>query len=158
MKSKILKELKNADDYISGQQLCERLGVSRTAVWKHIKALRAEGYEIDSVTNKGYKLMMEPDVLTKEEVASCLHTKWLGKDLHCYETMDSTNLEIRRLAEAGAGHGIVQSQKNRQWEKEEEDEAGWQKLSRDRDELSSKTSDRSSEFFYAYVSYCISGK
>ena len=107
MKSKILKELKNADDYISGQQLCERLGVSRTAVWKHIKALRAEGYEIDSVTNKGYKLMMEPDLLTKEEVASCLHTKWLGKDLHCYETMDSTNLEIRRLAEAGAGHGIV---------------------------------------------------
>ena len=90
MKSKILKELKNADDYISGQQLCERLGVSRTAVWKHIKALRAEGYEIDSVTNKGYKLMMEPDLLTKEEVASCLHTKWLGKDLHCYETMDST--------------------------------------------------------------------
>lgn len=72
MKSKILKELKNADDYISGQQLCERLGVSRTAVWKHIKALRAEGYEIDSVTNKGYKLMMEPDLLTKEEVASCL--------------------------------------------------------------------------------------
>ena len=65
MKSKILKELKNADDYISGQQLCERLGVSRTAVWKHIKALRAEGYEIDSVTNKGYKLMMEPDLLNK---------------------------------------------------------------------------------------------
>ena len=64
MKSKILKELKNADDYISGQQLCERLGVSRTAVWKHIKALRAEGYEIDSVTNKGYKLMMEPDLLS----------------------------------------------------------------------------------------------
>lgn len=74
---------------------------------KHIKALRAEGYEIDSVTNKGYKLMMEPDLLTKEEVASCLHTKWLGKDLYCYETMDSTNLEIRRLAEAGAGHGTV---------------------------------------------------
>ena len=84
MKSKILKELKNADDYISGQQLCERLGVSRTAVWKHIKALRAEGYEIDSVTNKGYKLMMEPDLL--------------------------------------------RSQKNRRWEKEAEDEAGWQKL------------------------------
>ena len=107
MKSKILKELKNADDYISGQQLCERLGVSRTAVWKHIKALRAEGYEIDSVTNKGYKLMMEPDLLTKEEVASCLHTKWLGKDLHCYETMDSTNLEIRRLAEAGHQSGQI---------------------------------------------------
>ena len=108
MKSKILKELKNADDYVSGQQLCERLGVSRTAIWKHIKALRAEGYEIDSVTNKGYKLVMEPDLLTKEEVSSCLHTRWLGKDLHCYETM-------------------LRSQKSRRWEKEEEDEAGWQK-------------------------------
>ena len=114
MKSKILKELKNADDYISGQQLCERLGVSRTAVWKHIKALRAEGYEIDSVTNKGYKLMMEPDLLTKEEVASCLHTKWLGKDLYCYEQVPVTE--------------PLRSQKNRRWEKEEEDEAGWQKL------------------------------
>ena len=138
MKSKILKELKNADDYISGQQLCERLGVSRTAVWKHIKALRAEGYEIDSVTNKGYKLMMEPDLLTKEEVASCLHTKWLGKDLYCYETMDSTNLEIRRLGPTSSSRSVWQrrvpvteplrSQKNRRWEKEEEDEAGWQKL------------------------------
>lgn len=107
MKSKILKELKNADDYVSGQQLCESLGVSRTAIWKHIKALRAEGYEIDSVTNKGYKLVMEPDLLTKEEVSSCLHTKWLGKELHCYDIMDSTNLEIRRLAEAGSEHGAV---------------------------------------------------
>lgn len=128
MKSKILKELKNADDYISGQQLCERLGVSRTAVWKHIKALRAEGYEIDSVTNKGYKLMMEPDLLTKEEVASCLHTKWLGKDLYCYETMDSTNLEIRRLQRQVPVTEPLRSQKNRRWEKEEGDEAGWQKL------------------------------
>ena len=107
MKSKILKELKNAEDYISGQQLCERLGVSRTAVWKHIKSLRSEGYEINSVTNKGYKLVMEPDLLTKEEVSSCLHTRWLGKELHCYDTMDSTNLEIRRLAEAGSKHGAV---------------------------------------------------
>ena len=124
MKSKILKELKNADDYISGQQLCERLGVSRTAVWKHIKALRAEGYEIDSVTNKGYKLMMEPDLLTKEEVASCLHTKWLGKDLHCYEAILRSAVWQKQVPVTEP----LRSQKNRRWEKEEEDEAGWQKL------------------------------
>ena len=133
MKSKILKELKNADDYISGQQLCERLGVSRTAVWKHIKALRAEGYEIDSVTNKGYKLMMEPDLLIKEEVASCLHTKCRSRN-RCDHRRTDDGKRKKRTKLVG-----------RSW-------------SRDRDELSSKTSDRSSEFFYAYVSYCISGK
>ena len=157
MKSKILKELKNADDYISGQQLCERLGVSRTAVWKHIKALRAEGYEIDSVTNKGYKLMMEPDLLTKEEVASCLHTQWLGKDLHCYETMDSTNLP-------SSGRGRCRSRnccdhrRTDDGKRKKRTKLAGRSWSRDRDEFSSKTSDRSSEFFYAYVSYSISGK
>ena len=128
MKSKILKELKNADDYISGQQLCERLGVSRTAVWKHIKALRAEGYEIDSVTNKGYKLMMEPDLLTKEEVASCFIPNGLEK---IFIVMRQWILQILRSAVWQRQVPVTEplrSQKNRRWEKEEEDEAGWQKL------------------------------
>ena len=158
MKSKILKELKNADDYISGQQLCERLGVSRTAVWKHIKALRAEGYEIDSVTNKGYKLMMEPDLLTKEEVASCLHTKWLGKDLHCYETMDSTNLDPPSGRGRCRSRNRCDHRRTDDGKRKKRTKLVGRSWSRDRDELSSKTSDRSSEFFYAYVSYCISGK
>ena len=114
MKSKILKELKNADDYISGQQLCERLGVSRTAVWKHIKALRAEGYEIDSVTNKGYKLMMVPNGLEKIFIVM---RQWI--------------LQILRSAVWQRQVPVTEplrSQKNRRWEKEEEDEAGWQKL------------------------------
>ena len=57
MKSKILELLKNTDSYISGQKLCENLGVSRTAVWKIINQLKEEGYVIDSVNNKGYKIL-----------------------------------------------------------------------------------------------------
>lgn len=107
MKTKILKELKMSEEYVSGQRLCEKLGVSRTAVWKHIKALKEEGYQIDSVTNKGYKLVAEPDLLKEEEVFFNLHTKWLGKNLYCHDSLDSTNLEIRRLGEAGACHGTT---------------------------------------------------
>ena len=52
MKSKVLELLKHSDDYISGQRICEQLGVSRTAVWKVMNRLREEGYVIDSVNNK----------------------------------------------------------------------------------------------------------
>lgn len=107
MKTRILKELKEADDYISGQELCDKLNVSRTAVWKHIKALKEEGYQISSVSNRGYRLLETPDLLSKEEMASCLTTKWLGRELICHDTLDSTNLEIRRLAEAKAVHGTT---------------------------------------------------
>lgn len=107
MKTRILKELKMSEEYVSGQALCEKLGVSRTAVWKHIKALREDGYQIDSVTNKGYKLVAEPDLLKEEEVSLNLQTKWLGRELYCYDSLDSTNLEIRRLGEKGACHGTT---------------------------------------------------
>lgn len=107
MKTRILKELKGAGDYISGQELCEKLNVSRTAVWKHIKALKEEGYEIDSVTKRGYRLVTCPDLITQEAVSSNLNSQWLGKDLRFYDTIDSTNLEVRRLAEAGAEHGLT---------------------------------------------------
>lgn len=107
MKTRILKELKEAGDYISGQELCEKLNVSRTAVWKHIKALKEEGYEIDSVTKRGYRLVTCPDLITQEAVSSNLNSQWLGKDLRFYDTIDSTNLEVRRLAEAGAEHGLT---------------------------------------------------
>lgn len=107
MKTRILKELKEAQGYISGQELCEKLDVSRTAVWKHIKALKEEGYDISSVQNRGYRLVGAPDLLTKEEISSCLTTKWLGRNLICYDTLDSTNLEIRRQGEAYAPHGMT---------------------------------------------------
>jgi BirA family biotin operon repressor/biotin-[acetyl-CoA-carboxylase] ligase len=107
MKEKILSYLRNAQGYVSGQELCETLGVSRTAIWKNIKILQQEGYEIHAVKNRGYRLLCTPDALTRQEIAGNLHTKWLGKELYCAESVDSTNNWVKRLAEEGAAHGTV---------------------------------------------------
>ena len=107
MKGEILKLLKETDGYISGQELCERFGVSRTAVWKVINQLKEEGYEIEAVRNKGYILKGSADVLSKEELESTIHTKWAGANVAFFEETDSTNNEIRRLAEQGAPHGTL---------------------------------------------------
>ena len=64
MKSEILRLLKESDTYISGQQLCEQFQVSRTAIWKVIDQLKKEGYEIEAVRNKGYRLIDSPDVMS----------------------------------------------------------------------------------------------
>ena len=61
MKAEILKILKKEKDYVSGQELCESLGVSRTAVWKAIRQLEEQGYVIEAVRNKGYRLVEEAD-------------------------------------------------------------------------------------------------
>ncbi len=107
MKEKILEFLKNQQDYISGQELCEYFQVSRTAVWKVIKQLQSEGYDISAVNNKGYKLMHSPDVLTENEIVSGLTTKRLGRKVYTYDVLGSTNDEARKLAEQGAPDGAL---------------------------------------------------
>lgn len=107
MKEKILALLRQTEDYVSGQELCERLGVSRTAVWKVIKQLKEDGYVIDSVQNRGYRLLESPDVLTRAEISQGLDTRWLGRTLYDYEVTDSTNIRARLLAEEGAPEGTV---------------------------------------------------
>lgn len=108
MKEKILKLLRQTDDYISGQDLCEHLGVSRTAVWKAVNALKAEGYQIEAVQNKGYRLTGVPDVLTEEEIGSHLDTSWAGCRVEAYERISySTNLRAKELAGRGAAHGTL---------------------------------------------------
>jgi BirA family biotin operon repressor/biotin-[acetyl-CoA-carboxylase] ligase len=64
----IIKKLREQKEYVSGEELSKLLGVSRTAVWKHINDLREEGYEIESSSRKGYKLMGCPDVLSELEI------------------------------------------------------------------------------------------
>ena len=70
MKNEILKCLKQTDGYVSGQELCERLGVSRTAVWKVIRQLESEGYQIEAVRNRGYRLTDNADILNEAEQKS----------------------------------------------------------------------------------------
>ena len=98
MKTRVLSLLRNSREYISGQELCRQFGVSRTAVWKIINQLKEDGYEIDAVTNKGYKLISYPDILNKHEIASRMQTKWLGKEVVFLEETGSTNTEARILA------------------------------------------------------------
>ncbi|MCD8103458.1 MAG: biotin--[acetyl-CoA-carboxylase] ligase [Lachnospiraceae bacterium] len=107
MKEKILSLLGGEREYVSGQALCTELGVSRTAVWKVINQLREDGYEIESVAGKGYRMISRPDCITAEEITSCLRTQWAARSVRYYETIDSTNNEAKRLAEQGAADGTL---------------------------------------------------
>lgn len=99
--------LRETGGYVSGQQLCDTLGVSRTAVWKVIQKLMEEGYRIEAVRNKGYRLMEAPDTLGEAELMSIRRTRWLGSRIFYYDEIDSTNTQAKRLAEEGAPHGSV---------------------------------------------------
>lgn len=107
MKAEILALLRENDKFISGQELCNRFGVSRTAVWKVINQLKKEGYRIEAVQNKGYHMVSSPDLLSKYELESRLTTAWLGKEILYKEITDSTNADVRRMAEDGADNGLL---------------------------------------------------
>lgn len=107
MKEEILRLLRNADGYISGQELCNRFGVSRTAVWKAINQLKEAGYEIEAQQNKGYRLMAAPDLMTEAEIKSLMHTDWVAKEVLYFDTIDSTNTKAQELAEKGYPSGTL---------------------------------------------------
>lgn len=107
MKAEILELLRNSGDYMSGQELCEYFGVSRTAVWKVMNQLKSEGYQVEAVQNKGYKLLSSPDILTESELHSRIRTKWAGKELYYIEETGSTNIDAKRLLEEGKSHGVL---------------------------------------------------
>lgn len=107
MKAEIIRLLKECDGYLSGQELCDRLHVSRTAVWKVIKQLQEEGYQIEAVRNKGYHLVESADVLTEAELRSCMEGYRMGGCVRFHEKTDSTNIQAKHLAEAGAGEGTL---------------------------------------------------
>lgn len=107
-KTDILSLLRNSGDYVSGQQMCDRFGVTRTAVWKVINQLKEEGYLIESVPHRGYRLLEGPaDRLSGSEIASRLTTEWAGRTLYYFDETGSTNNDAKRLAEEGAPHGTV---------------------------------------------------
>lgn len=107
MKEEILRLLRSADGYISGQELCNRFGVSRTAVWKAINQLKEAGYEIEAQQNKGYKLMAAPDLMTEAEIKSLMHTEWVAKEVLYFDTIDSTNIKAQEFAEKGYPSGTL---------------------------------------------------
>ena len=107
MKSEILALLRKRGDYVSGQELCERFGVSRTAVWKAIGQLKKEGFRIEAVQNKGYLLTQGEEVFGRLELQSRMDTKWAGHPVSFYDSLASTNLQAKLDAENGDGEGAL---------------------------------------------------
>lgn len=107
MKDRILDILKRNQGWVSGETLCRELGVTRTAVWKHIRALREEGYDIEARSNLGYRLLHSPDVPFPGEVAAGLPTTVMGRRIQYYPELPSTNDEAKRLAPTGCPEGTV---------------------------------------------------
>ena len=105
-KERIL-ELLGTGETVSGEQLARELGVSRNAVWKFMNQLRRSGYEIDAVTNRGYRLKSAPDMLSEAEIRRWLTAKEIGRDLEIHAKLDSTNNRAKALAAAGAPHGLT---------------------------------------------------
>ncbi len=104
----ILKLLKNSpSDFISGEEISRQLKVTRTAVWKRINHLRKMGYEIEGETHSGYRLIRSPDLLIPSEVKPDLKTQWMGKTIHHFLEIDSTNSKAYQLAMEGAEEGEV---------------------------------------------------
>jgi BirA family biotin operon repressor/biotin-[acetyl-CoA-carboxylase] ligase len=95
------------EGYISGQQISKELGVSRTAIWKHISALRKDGYLIEAIPSRGYRLVSAPDIIDPHEVKYSLLGTRIGQRLEYLKTTSSTNADAFNLAEAGAVEGTV---------------------------------------------------
>ncbi|MBP8698525.1 MAG: biotin--[acetyl-CoA-carboxylase] ligase [Syntrophorhabdaceae bacterium] len=121
--SEILRFLRDANDYISGDTISTELGISRTAVWKYINQLEKKGYGISKLKGKGYSLVNIPDKLFPWEINRYLHNSFT-KEIIYKETIDSTNTYAFKLALTGKPEGtciVAESQKsgkgrlNRTW-------------------------------------------
>ena len=107
MKEEILKMLRETDGYISGQELCNKFGVSRTAIWKVMKQLKEAGYNIEAQQNRGYHIVSAPDVMDAAELKSIWKPKWVGCEILYFDSIDSTNTKAQELAEKGYPSGTL---------------------------------------------------
>jgi BirA family transcriptional regulator, biotin operon repressor / biotin---[acetyl-CoA-carboxylase] ligase len=105
--ARILEMLRAGAGFASGEALSRDLGISRTAVWKHVKGLRNRGYRIEAVPARGYRLVTSPDLITPHELGAGLTTLRVGARLVCLKETESTNAVAFRMAEEGAVEGTV---------------------------------------------------
>ncbi len=103
----ILRLFRTGDGFISGEHLSRELGVSRTAVWKHISALRKDGFRIEAVPSRGYRLLSSPGNIEPHEIAAGLVGSRIGNRLEFNKVTVSTNADAFHLAEEGAAEGTV---------------------------------------------------
>lgn len=112
MQSTVRKKLLDAftehsGEFLSGQYLADLIGCSRTAVWKHIEDLRHEGFELEGIRRKGYRIIKTPDHVTANEIRLGLRTSIIGSQIHYKETVDSTQFIAQRLGLEDVPEGTV---------------------------------------------------
>lgn len=108
MRERVLTLLRqHPHNFVSGEDISRALAVSRTAIWKHIQSLRQDGYVIDSHPKLGYALRGTPDRLLPEEIRWGLDTEVLGREIHYFPAISSTNNEAKQLAAAGCPEGTI---------------------------------------------------
>ncbi|MBM6619834.1 biotin--[acetyl-CoA-carboxylase] ligase [Bacillus suaedaesalsae] len=108
LREKLLEVFTQAQgEFVSGQKLSEAIGCSRTAIWKHIEDLRKEGYELEAVRRKGYRIMMKPEKVTSNEIQLGLATKYIGRTIHYEETVESTQKIAHRLSYDNVPEGTI---------------------------------------------------
>ena len=103
----ILRLLKLHPGPLSGEAISRHLNLTRTAVWKRIRNLRNAGYVIEASTRSGYRLIHAPDLLFPSEILPILQTRWMGRKIHYFNTLDSTNSTAYQLAIKGSQEGEV---------------------------------------------------
>lgn len=106
-KESVLTLLRETEGFLSGERMSQTLNMSRTAVWKAVQALRDEGYVIESVTNRGYRLAAAPDKLNQDEIRRLLGDHPWAERVRVLEETDSTNNAAKDLAAHGAPEGTV---------------------------------------------------
>ncbi|ODA39637.1 biotin--[acetyl-CoA-carboxylase] ligase [Desulfosporosinus sp. BG] len=113
------------DEYVSGERLSQLLNVTRAAIWKHIKVLKDEGFEIEGQTKNGYRLLKRPLFLNEWAIQQALTTTSLGRAIYLEDELASTNVRAKELAQQGGVHGLTvlakyqsvgQGRLQRQWE------------------------------------------
>ncbi|OPX89513.1 MAG: Bifunctional ligase/repressor BirA [Pelotomaculum sp. PtaB.Bin117] len=108
MKRAVLRLLKEFQpEFVSGEDICKKLDVTRTAVWKHIQTLREDGYGIDARPRAGYSLVRVPDRLYAEEILDGLNSKFFGQQVYYYDSVSSTNDMAKELVRQGARDGSI---------------------------------------------------
>lgn len=116
---------KNKDTYISGQTLSEQLNISRSAIWKHMNELKKDGYIIEGIPKKGYRIITSPEKVSENTLQWGLETEWLGQSIVHKQSTSSTQTIAHQLAQEGCKHGTVviadqqvqgKGRLNRKWE------------------------------------------
>lgn len=98
---------KSGDEFVSGQHLADVLNCSRTAVWKHIEELRKEGFILEAVKRRGYRIIKAPEHFGADEIRFGLQTEKLGRNIHYEESVGSTQKIASRLVLEGAPEGTI---------------------------------------------------